>query len=411
MKKIKLLVVSDDIRVISGVAIQCNKLLTGLNRTGKYDIVQIAGSLVRQPPTPIMFNGIKLYPTSDGYGNPALLREVTTLEKPDIILFMSDPRFFEYAFLMDNELRKSAKTILYHTWDNDPFPYYNLPWYSACDEIVMISEFSYNLMKTNGVECTHIPHGIDPTEFYPLTGDQVAAHRNYIISQAKCSDIDFIVFWNNRNINRKRGADIIYYFKEFSKTYSNSLLFINSNPHDPEGPNLLDIIDDLNITDSPIVINTQRVNSEILNTFYNAADLTINIANNEGFGLCVSESLCSGTPVIATRTGGMPEQMFNPVTKEIYGKLLTPAVRSLYGNPLQSYIYQDYCSQEQVLEALSYAYNNSKEWKELGEKGREFTIANFHIEDIIKKWDKLLENVVGKSSKYEPYKISEGKAL
>ena len=36
----------------------------------------------------------------------------------------------------------------------------------------------------------------------------------------------------------------------------------------------------------------------ILNEIYNIVDCTINIANNEGFGLTTAESLMSGTPII-----------------------------------------------------------------------------------------------------------------
>ena len=43
-KKIKVLFICDDIRLNTGVGIQARKLLTGLQKTGKYEVVN-AGCL------------------------------------------------------------------------------------------------------------------------------------------------------------------------------------------------------------------------------------------------------------------------------------------------------------------------------------------------------------------------------
>lgn len=422
MKKIKLLVVSDDIRSSSGVGIQCRKLLQGLNKTGRYSIVEIAGSLIPQPPSPIMFEGIKLYPTSDGYGNQQLLRTVMNLETPDIVLVFSDPRFFEYLFVMDNEIRSKAKLILYHTWDNAPFPKFNLPWYSACDRIVMLSDFSHKLMSQNGVKCDLIQHGFDPSEFYPLPPEVVSLERAKIINQAKNPNIDFIIFWNNRNMMRKRPGDLIQAFKTFSKIYPNSLLVMHTNPNDPEGTNLIAIIEEVDPCDSPIMVSSQKITSEQLNILYNISDVSINIAFSEGFGLCVGESLLTGTPVVATRTGGMTEQMSTltqiPEIHNIDGKgceshteethfgiLLDPEVRNMYGHQAAPYIYGDYVSEEQIVSSLSTIRSLKSKYITLGEEGREHIIQNFHINSTVDKWDKLLQEEYQKESSYTSYKL------
>ena len=41
---------------------------------------------------------------------------------------------------------------------------------------------------------------------------------------------------------------------------------------------------------------------------YNIADVTINIASNEGFGLGTCESLMCGTPIVVNVTGGLQDQ-------------------------------------------------------------------------------------------------------
>jgi glycosyltransferase involved in cell wall biosynthesis len=410
MDKIKLLVVSDDIRHQSGVGIQCEKLLTRLYATGNYDIAEIAGSLVQYPPQVVNYKGIRLYPTPDGYGNPNLLRKVMDIENPDIVLFFSDPRFFEYAFSMDCEIRKKAKIVFYHTWDNEPFPRYNTPWYAACDKIVMLSEFSHNLLSQGGIETSCIQHGIDPQEFFVYDPGTRANERAKLLSRLDRPDVKFIVFWNNRNMARKRGADVISIFKKFYKNHPDSLLIMHTNPHDPEGTNLLSVIDGIEKeSEALIMMSSRKVTTEVLNNFYNIADVTLNIAYNEGFGLCVAESLCAGTPVIATKTGGMTEQMTATLQdgQESFalGALLEPKVRTLYGFPNTPYVYGDYVSDEQVLEALESAYDDPIMWKSLGLRGHNHIVFNFHADKTAEKWDKLLQEVMSSPSTYKSWSI------
>jgi glycosyltransferase involved in cell wall biosynthesis len=391
----------------TGVGIQARKLLTGLHKTGKYDIVSIAGSLTSQRPQPILFENIKIYPTSDGYGNPNITRAVIALEKPDIVVAFSDPRFFSYLFMMDDEFRGKSKLILYHTWDNEPFPKYNLPWYASCDDLVMISKFSYDLMSKNGVGCHCIPHGVDPSEFFTVSSDIRRAEREALCVQAGFKGkIDFIIFWNNRNITRKRPGDVIHIFKEFCKKYPKSMLLMNTVPVDREGTDLTAVTYDTERSDSPIVFSFQRISSERLNIFYNISDVTLNIAYNEGFGLCVTESLAAGTPVIATKTGGMTEQMTDG--DDTFGWLLDASVRELFGVPGSPYIFRDFVSYESVWGALEEAYALKKDGslKGIGQRGREFILRNNHVDFAVSKWDAFLQYTLQKPSSYKRWKFN-----
>ena len=66
-------------------------------------------------------------------------------------------------------------------------------------------------------------------------------------------------------------------------------------------------------------INFKKRTQNELNWNYNIADVTINIANNEGFGLATAESIKAGTPIIVNVTGGLQDQC--GFTKD--GKFLT----------------------------------------------------------------------------------------
>ncbi len=63
------------------------------------------------------------------------------------------------------------------------------------------------------------------------------------------------------------------------------------------------------------------VSHERVIDFYNRADVLVNPSLSEAFGMSLVEAMASETPVVATRTGGMPEIVENGVT----GLLVDPA--------------------------------------------------------------------------------------
>lgn len=420
----KLLFIADDIRLNTGVGIQARKLLKALAKTGKYEIVEIGCALNHRDLNPITEDNVIVYPINiqREYGDKNIVRYVLSREKPDFVIPFGDPRFFGYLFQMDDEIRQYSKLIFYHTWDNDPFPKFNLPFYNSCDALVMISNFSYNLIKNNVQTPTYLAqHGFDPTEFFPLISSEIDKERENLKKLVNLPNMDFIIFWNNRNISRKRPGDVMMIFKEFHKTHPNSVLFMNTDAMDMEGIDILQFQKDLNFEGAPVIFNFNKIDSSKLNLFYNVADITLTITHSEGFGLCVGESLCAGTPVIATRTGGMTEQMSYIEHHEaqsdgvracesydeeiVFGELIKPAVRNLFGVPGASYIYQDYVSHEQVLNALETAYLNKDILKNKGKKGREFIIQNFHTDKVIQNWDNIITDLSLQQSSYKKAKV------
>lgn len=406
----KLLFITDDIRLNSGVGIQARKLLKGLARTGKYKISTVGCALNHKNLDPIIEDNVTIYPINikREYGDKNTIRFIINKENPDYVIPFGDPRFFGYLFSMDDEIRTRSKIVFYHTWDNDPFPKFNIPLYNSCDALVMISKFSYNLIKDNvEIPVYNIQHGFNPAEFFPIKQEEINKERENLKILTGLQKLDFVIFWNNRNISRKRPGDVMMIFKEFHKKHPNSILLMNTDYIDMEGIDILQFQRDLNFKGVPIIFNFNKVDSYKLNVFYNVADITFTITHSEGFGLCVGESLCSGTPVVANRTGGMVEQMsyITENGEEIqFGYLMKPDVRHLFGVPGASYIYQDYVSNETALSTLEIAYNNRQNLKELGRKGREYIIKNFHEDTVIQKWDTLLTDLSLIPSNYQRIK-------
>jgi len=403
--KIKILMVSDDIRMYTGVGIQARKLLTALAKNPDFEVVQIGQGILAQDPRPVMFEGVRIYPRFD-YGDSNILREVIAYEKPDIVIPFGDPRFFTYLFSMDSDIRRNSPLVYYHLWDNYPFPQFNTPWYKACDELVLITKFAYDMYKSSGWECSWIPHGYDDEEFVKTEEADYGSLKDDLLRSAKRDNIDFIFLWNNRNLHRKRGADLIRAFHDFWGNNQNTMLIMHTDPIAQGGFDLLSVHDDLTPSpDIPIVFSSQKDVSKLLQKLYNVADVTVNISYNEGFGLSTGESLLTETPVIVTNTGGMTEQVITEQGNA--GYLLEPIIQQILGVPGNSYIYQDLVSHDQIVKSFETAYADKKTGalSEKGKIGREHISKNYNVTGTIAKWTSFLKEVKGKNYNFKPYRF------
>ena len=129
-KKIKVFVLSDMILSPSGVGTQTKYMIDALLKTGRYQFVCFGGAMKHQSYEPIKIDeygdDVIIYPV-DGYGSPDSIRSVLRSHKPDILWFMTDPRFYEWLWDIENEVRPLVPMVYYHVWDNYPYPRYNKP--------------------------------------------------------------------------------------------------------------------------------------------------------------------------------------------------------------------------------------------------------------------------------------------
>ena len=82
---------------------------------------------------------------------------------------------------------------------------------------------------------------------------------------------------------------------------------LHTQPVDPNGTDLPAVVKEM-CPDLNIIFSTEKLDNKHLNYLYNIADVTINLASNEGFGLGTCESLMCGTPIIVNVTGGLQDQ-------------------------------------------------------------------------------------------------------
>jgi len=419
MAKKKILLLSDDLRMSSGIATVSKELVFGTFE--HYDWVQL-GAAVNHPEKgkeidlgedARKFSGVKdaslkIIPWT-GYGDANILRELIMRHQPDAILHFTDPRYWRWLYEMEAELRQNIPILFYHIWDDLPDPHYNRNYYESCDWLGCISKQTYGIVSRVGKidsetikplkdwQVSYVPHGINSDTYKPVEVPQ--DFRKQLLGD---KDYKFVLFWMNRNIKRKQPSDVIWAFKLFvdklpEEDRDKVCLIMHTSPRDQNGTDLIAVADRI-APNCDIKFSTDRVNQEQLNWLYNLSDCTINIAGNEGFGLVTAESVMAGTPIIVNVTGGMQDQcgfkidgkyLTSDDYKEIgslhdwrewedkvtHGEWVKPVwsrVQTMVGSIPTPYIIDDKVDVVEVAEAIGYWYDiPQKERKKRALIGRE----------------------------------------
>ena len=425
--KKKILLLSDDLRMSSGVGTMSREIVMGT--LDEYDWVQVGGAIqhpdagkivdmnssIREE-TGIEDANLKIYPVN-GYGDERLLRELIKTEKPDAIMIYTDPRFWGWLYNMEHEIRQNIPIFYYNIWDDLPYPRWNEPYYESCDLIMNISKQTHNIVQNvcqnkprTDWDSTYIPHGINEKYFYPVKNEKEQLEMNKMKSELfQGKDIEFCLFYNNRNIRRKMTSDTILAFKTFAdrlpkEKRDKTAFVLHTQPVDQNGTDLPAVVEEL-CPDLNVIFSTNKLENKHLNYLYNIADVTINLASNEGFGLGTCESLMCGTPIIVNVTGGLQDQCGFKLRGEYinyrdYGaieslhdwrkwenneelthgewvKPVWPKSRSLQGSPPTPYIFDDRADWYEVADRINEWYEMSKEERdECGFKGHEWACSD-----------------------------------
>lgn len=409
MAKKKILLLSDDLRMASGIATVSKELVLGT--VHKYDWFQV-GAAINHPEAGKILDvsedvqknygvadaNVKILPWN-GYGNPDLIRQLINTEQPDAILHFTDPRYWTWLYDIEHEIRQNVPLLFYAIWDDLPDPMYNRNYYESCDWIGCISRQTYGIISRIGQrndkptwiskkdwQVSYVPHGINTDTYKP--SDVPAEYRKEILGG---KDYDFVLYWSNRNIRRKQPSDVIYAFKLFcdkigKEKADKCVLVMHTQPVDDNGTDLPAVIEAI-APNCNIIFSEKRRPQTELNWNYNIADCTINIANNEGFGLATAESVMAGTPIIVNVTGGLQDQCGFKVdgkllTAEDYVKIgslhewrkwegkaepgpwaypVWSRALALAGSVPTPYIWDDRVDLHDVAEAIEKVYNTPKE--------------------------------------------------
>lgn len=399
-KKRKILFLSDHPLAPSGVGVQARFLIEGLVKTGKYSFRCLGGAIKHQDYRTIKVNDDFIVKPVDGFGNPAMIRQLLITEKPDALIIFTDPRQFIWLWEMEDEIHQVCPITYWHVWDNDPYPDYNKIWYDSTDLINCLSYKTYELVKPNHPDKTHyIPHAFPKNIFSELPKHE----RDELMIQNFGPRANwFKALWVNRNATRKLPADVLASWDLFLKKleakhgHRNALLIMHTDPKDPEGPDLLAVAERLGLANN-VWFSTDKLQFDKMNILHNLVDTTINVSKNEGFGLSTLISMQVGKPVIALKTGGETSKVVDYRDGSTHGVAIEPCKRALVGSQLVPYIYEDFASQEDIANAFLTVHDYTPEEKEkLRKKCLDYVELEFNHEKIVNKWDKTLTECIDK---------------
>ncbi len=456
-KKKKILLLSDDLRMHSGIATMSREFIIGTSHI--YDWVQL-GAAIKHPEEGKIFDisrdvnieagidnaSVKIYACS-GYGNPQILQQIMMQEQPDAILHFTDPRFWIWLYQIEHDIRQHIPIMYYNIWDDLPYPFWNESYYESCDLIMNISRQTQNIVKN--VLRKHpkpdwavqwVPHGVNSKHFFPID----ESHEHWPDYTAFVNNFnngvrpEFILFWNNRNIRRKQPGDVILAYKHFcdrltKEAASKCILFMHTQPVDENGTDLFAVKEAV-CPNYTVIFSNNPVDAKTLNFYYNMSDVTINIASNEGFGISWCESLHTGTPIINNVTGGLQdgcrfqndEGDWIEFTSEFptnhdatytehapWTIPVFPSNRSLQGSPQTPYIFDDRVDFKEVGNAIYEWYIQSdQERKTKGLQGHQWvngTESNMSAKQMSNRFIECINECLEKwtpREKFTMYKIN-----
>jgi glycosyltransferase involved in cell wall biosynthesis len=416
-KRKKILLITDDIRVHSGVATVGREIV--LHTAQHFNWVTLGGS-IKHPEAGKRFDlsqstnetsgltdsSVILYPV-DGYGTQELLRNIINMEKPDAIMLITDPRYFIHIFQIENEIRKNIPITYLNIWDDYPAPLYNKAYYEACDLLMGISKQTVNINrlvlgdKAKSKILRYVPHGLNHELMKPLDKNdpELVKFKKSLFGN---KEYDFVLFFNSRNIRRKQIPDTMLAYKLFIDKLpigqAKKCAFVLHTEVVSEHGTDLEAVRELLLEGEQynVYFSTNRYSTQEMNLLYNCTDAQILLTSNEGWGLSLTEAILAGNPIIANVTGGMQDQMrfskdggwvdfddnfpsnHNGTVKECgeWAFPVFPTNRSIVGSPPTPYIWDDRCTAEDASIQIEKAYSlGREELKRRGLEGREWAVG------------------------------------
>jgi glycosyltransferase involved in cell wall biosynthesis len=446
----KILLMCDDIRFTSGISTMAKEIVIGTSH--RFNWVNL-GAAINHPEQGKRFDvcqdtnqiaeisdsSVFIIPVS-GYGSPELVRQIIEMEKPDAIMFFTDPRYWVWLFQMENEIRRKIPMIYLNIWDDLPAPIYNKPYYESCDTLLAISKQTANINrlvlgeKGKGKIVKYVPHGINEKVFFPQTKDtpEVIEMRKQYFGD---DQPEFVLLYNARNIRRKCTSDLILAWAHFcdkigKEKAKKCALLLHTQPLDENGTDLPTVVDLFcNPEYQRVVFSNNRYSPYQMNTMYNCADAVTLVSSNEGWGLSLTEGLMCGKMITATVTGGMQDQMrfenengewidFDETfcsnhfgTYKEHGEWavpIYPSNMSIVGSIPTPYIFDDRADFRDIANAIEEIYNLTPEERETrGAKGREWVTSKESMQSAKSMSQNIIDGIEETFATWKPRKKYE----
>jgi glycosyltransferase involved in cell wall biosynthesis len=259
----------------------------------------------------IEWHGIKVYPS----GHQAYSQDVVTAhaahQGAHIALTLMDawvcqPQFYGHG----------VRHVPWFPVDSEPLPQGIAQVVNQSFQPIVFSRFGERVCHEAGIETMYVPHGTDTTVFHPA--DRASARE--ALNLPKDAYIVAMVAANKGNPSRKAFVEQLIAFKMLKTKHPDALLYLHTTTGargELGGENLLALCEHLGLRIGPDVVFADQYTMLIgfsdvyMNAVYNAADLYMNVAKGEGFGIGILEAQAAGCPVLVGDWTAMSELCFS----------------------------------------------------------------------------------------------------
>ena len=179
----------------------------------------------------------------------------------------------------------------------------------TADRIIGFSEHERNILinsyQASSDRVSVIPCGVDVELFKP--------YRDHSARKQLGLENMTVLLYVGR-LEPLKGIDILLRAASIMEHFDNLKVLIigGDDDQDQELHRLRTLVNELNISDKVVFVG--RIEQDSLPPYYNAADICVVPSFYESFGLVALESMACGTPVVASRVGGLTSIIKNNVT-------------------------------------------------------------------------------------------------
>ncbi len=263
------------------------------------------------------------------------------------------------------------------------------------DFVICFSKYWEDCIKEQGltVPTGILEHGFNPLMTYPVPKKLARMYFNL-------KPDDFIIINANRNQPRKRLDLMMMAFAEIvSRHLTDPIKLLIATA--PQGAwNLIEIYErELRLRGITLeegmkhlifIDNPQGLSDEDMNTLYNAADIGINTAMGEGWGLCNFQAAAIGTPQIVPYIGGFRDFFDSENAVVVHPKVKVYTDMTIDGCPGCAEI----CDANDFADAIEAYYADDTLRKKHIVNARKRILKNYKWSDLVDKLYRYIKIVV-----------------